>query len=133
MELDRFLKKIAQWRKEDEKSEEDYFHQKAIILNDVIELAPSGATREEVIRTMVSFLNEFDLVHGSRIDWLWEASYLLNLAPSVKSIAVSNEGRAKLLDSLGTTGNPTLYLYAEWLKMRFRSESSSARSVVEQK
>lgn len=107
-EMNDFLKDIAVWRRDDEKSEEDYFHQKCHLYVSLLELVPPGPTRDYVLRSYVSFLNEFDLQRDSRIEWFWQANYIVRIVTSVQG-----ENRSKLIETLGVPRNPVLYLYTE--------------------
>lgn len=111
-DVDDFLKDMAAWRKEDEKSEEDYFHQKCNFYVGLLKLMPPSPTREDVLRKYISFLNEFDLQRGSRIEWFWQAEYLIKGALSLPA-----ERRSKFLETIGIIRNPILHLYIELAKI----------------
>jgi hypothetical protein len=103
-----FLKDMAAWHREDEKAEEDYFHQRCHLYVNLLELVPPGPIRDYVLKSYVAFLNEFDLVRNSRIEWFWQANYLIRIVTSV-----DEEMRSKLIETLGVSRNPVLYLYTE--------------------
>jgi hypothetical protein len=118
-ELDDFLKDLANWSKEDEKSEEDYFHQKCHLYSTLVELTPESSTRDEVVSSYVAFLNEFDLQRGSRIEWFWQADYLIK-----RMLSLPEEKRLKLFEKIGITKNPILYLYMELGKLTLKPQVS---------
>jgi hypothetical protein len=74
----------------------------------LLELVPPGPIRDYVLKSYVAFLNEFDLVRNSRIEWFWQANYLIRIVTSV-----DEEMRSKLIETLGVSRNPVLYLYTE--------------------
>ncbi|HXG67339.1 MAG TPA: hypothetical protein VNO70_19705 [Blastocatellia bacterium] len=120
-EVSDFLKDLADWEKEDEQSEEDYFHQKCMLFRTLIQMIPQKATREDVIKDFVGFLNEFDLDRGSRIEWFWQARFLLKDSPyfdgpsgSAPSYVVK---RSDMMPIVETTKNPILYLYTQAEKL----------------
>lgn len=108
VKLNDFVNDLAAWRKEDEQSEEDYFHQKSHLYVSLLDLIPPGPTRDGVLRKYVAFLNEFDLQRGSRIEWFWQADYIIRIFTSIRG-----EARNKLMEVLGVPKNPVLYLYTE--------------------
>jgi hypothetical protein len=103
-----FAKDMANWHKEDEKSEEDYFHQKCYLYVSLLELEITRTTYDYVLRNYVSLLNEFDLQRDSRIEWFWQAYYIIRIM-----ISVTEEMRPKLMGELDFSRNPVLYLYTE--------------------
>ncbi len=119
--LDDFLKDLADWKKEDEETEEDYFHQKCILFRALIQLIPRETLREDVIRSYVQFLNSFDLNRGSRIEWFWQAKFLLKDSPFFDSLKDSGPRyvvkSSDMLPIVETTKNPVLYLYAQAEKL----------------
>jgi hypothetical protein len=120
-EKEGFLKDLADWKKEDEKTEEDYFHQKSVLFRGLIELIPKETVREDLIRKFIEFLNSFDLSRGSRIEWFWQARFLLKDTPHVAG--TSNPvptyviRRSDLAPLVENTKNPVLYLYAQAEKL----------------
>jgi hypothetical protein len=119
--LDDFMKDLADWRKEDEKTEEDYFHQKCVLLRGLIEMIPQKTTREEVIRSLMEFLNSYDLQRASRIEWFWQARFLLKDIVNVEgpggSSAANVMAHTEVLPILEASKNPILYLYTQAEKL----------------
>lgn len=123
-----FLNDLDDWKKDDEKTEEDYFHQKCVLLRSLIKLIPRRALRDEGIARFVDFLNSFDLRRGSRIEWFWQANFLLK---DNTYFDVSSESgprlvvrRADMQPMVERTKSPVLYLYAEADKLSFSSTVS---------
>lgn len=106
--LNDFLNDLNAWRKEDEPSEEDYFHQKCFLYVSLLQFIPPSITHDEILKNYVAFLNEFDVQRGSRIEWFWQADYIIKVL-----LSIQGEARAKLITMLGVPKSPILYLYAE--------------------
>ncbi|HKS39454.1 MAG TPA: hypothetical protein VJX74_02495 [Blastocatellia bacterium] len=102
------VKDMINWHKEDEKSEEDYFHQKCIIYAGLLDLLVSGPTYDYVLKNYVSLLNGFDLQRDSRIEWFWQAKHIIQIITTAPG-----EIRSKLMGELDVSRNPVLYLYTE--------------------
>jgi hypothetical protein len=115
--LSSFMKDLGDWKKEDEKSEEDYFHQKCVLLKSIIQLIPKKTSREDVIRGFVEFLNNFDLNRGSRIEWFWQAKFLFTDTRYFSAPGDSTPSymirRSDILPIVESTKNKILYLYLE--------------------
>jgi hypothetical protein len=126
-EVENFLKDLANWRKEDERSDEDYFHQKSLLYKGLLGSMPQCNARDEVLRSYVAFLNEFDLHRGSRIEWFWHAGSLIGIDPHLKPAATVSpvEAQMKYLEKLSLTRNPLLFLYVEWKKLSLAAPPSS--------
>ncbi len=139
-EVDDFLKGLAAWHKEDEKSEEDYFHQKCSLYVSLLGLIPPGQSRDYALRSYVTFLDEFDLQRGSRIEWFWHASPLLGMDPKIKAAASSSQSAGaqeymgtKPIEILETTKSPVLYLYVELLKLAPKANADRRSAVTEKR
>lgn len=120
-EVDSFLKDMAEWKKEDEESEEDYFHQKCSLFRALIELVPRKTDREDIIRDFVGFLNSFDLSRGSRIEWFQQARFLLEDKPHLEnydgSAPVYIIRHSEMMSVANITKSPVLYLYLQLDKL----------------
>lgn len=67
------LNSMAGWKASDEKSDADYFHQKAIVYQALLELAPRGDAVERTIASFVDFLRNSTLAERSPVEWFWHA------------------------------------------------------------
>jgi hypothetical protein len=120
-EMESFLNDLAAWKKEDEDTPEDYFHQKCVLLKALIEMTIRKETRENLIISFIDTLNDFDLNRGSRIEWFWHAKFLFvdtkrfdGPSGSAPNYVVNKSDVLPLLDS---TKSPVLYLYAQAEKL----------------
>jgi hypothetical protein len=104
--LEILLRAMDDWRKEDEKSEEDYLHQKSIIYESLLEITPHGRPRDIIQKTYAAFLYGFDLQRVSRIEWFMHARHIL------RGIAMATaEDRARMIQELKVSDNEVLKLY----------------------
>ncbi len=102
-----FLSLLANWRPGDEASESDYFHQKAIVYEALLELAPPGASSDAVIEAFTDFLKSSNLQQQNVVEWFWHArSTLDRVRPG------QPEQYAKLLAAFRASGNIVLALEA---------------------
>lgn len=102
------LNDLAVWGEDDEKSEEDYFHQKCMAYYLLFEVAPEGEAREKILYELIGFLSTSGMQRSAPLEWFSHANRLLYLA------RVSERAeRLRLLEALKQSNNPALYLYAE--------------------
>jgi hypothetical protein len=106
-QLTDFLNTLANWRPNDESSEEDYYHQKAIVYEALIELAPSGDLSGRIIAEFVDFLKSSNVQQSNAVEWFWHAR------STVKRVAAGHpEQAAQLLAAYRASGNIVLVLEA---------------------
>ena len=106
-QLTDFLSQLADWGPGQEKSEADYYHQKCVVFEALIELIPPGPQRDTMLQSYVDFIANSDLQQQSPVEWFMHAHSMLERVRS----AGSGEP-AKLLDAYQASGNPVLALYA---------------------
>jgi hypothetical protein len=106
-QLTDFLGTLANWRPSDEASEADYYHQKAIVYEALIELAPSGDLSSKIIAEFVDFLKSSNVQQSNAVEWFWHAR------STVQRAAASHpEQAAQLLAAYRASGNIVLVLEA---------------------
>lgn len=106
-QLTDFLSQLADWGPGQEKSEADYYHQKCVVFEALIELIPPGAQRDTVLQAYVDFVANSDLQQQSPVEWFMHAHSMLDRVRST-----SSGEPAKLLDAYRASGNAVLALYA---------------------
>ncbi len=111
--LSQFLADMTSWNPEDEKSEEDYFHQKNILLRGLLELVPAGPMHDDALNRLITFLSDSKLQQSDPIEWYWHAKRL-----TAKSRSAEGDGRLKIIEALGHSRSPILYLYTEIEKLK---------------
>ena len=102
-----YMNELANWSASEEKSEADYFHQKAVIYQALVELTPPGAQRDKILSAYLSFMTNSNLQQQSPVEWFEHAHSMLD---SVRNTNTGEPG--KLLDAFQTSGNPVLALFA---------------------
>ncbi len=100
-----FLKDFAGWTGTSEKSDIAYFHQKAILLEALLELTPSGPERDKLAAAAVQHLRNAGIQRRIAGEWMWHARAFLQAART------GPEVRA-LLAAYRESGDIALYLIA---------------------
>jgi hypothetical protein len=75
-----FLKDLESW-KPDSDDAGDFFHQKSVLYEGLIELTPAGPERSRIIDSFVKFMGQNYFQRESRIDWFWHVNHLLAQPP----------------------------------------------------
>jgi len=102
-----FLSQLADWTATQEKSEADFYHQKCVVFEALMELMPPSPQRDKTLQAYVDFMSNSNLQQQSPVEWFMHAHSMLDRVRS------TNTGEpAKLLDAFQSSGNPVLTLYA---------------------
>lgn len=104
-QLSDFLREMAEWKPEHEKSEADYFHQKCNLFNGLIELSPNNSMRLRIIADYLIFLERNRFERESFIEWFHHVSDLLR-----RVRAMAKEEGEIVLDSLRDSNDHVLQL-----------------------
>lgn len=106
--LNKFLNELEEWDEGQENSALEYFHQKCVLFQSLIDEVPAGASRNKVIVSYIAFLSNSPVQQDSRIEWLLHVKDLLRRARTAASGL-----DAKVLAALSKAGSPNLRLYAD--------------------
>jgi hypothetical protein len=79
-----FLNVLAGWKASDESSDADYFHQKAIVYEMLLELAPPGDSADRIQMSYISFLRGSTLEQRNPVEWFSHAQSTLNRVRSTR-------------------------------------------------
>lgn len=102
-----YLSQLADWKSDQEKSEADYYHQKCIVYEALVELIPPSPQRDKTIQAYVDFIVNSNLQQQSPVEWFMHAHSML------ERVRNTNSGEPnKMLDAFESAGNPVLMLYA---------------------
>jgi hypothetical protein len=102
-----FRKQLDAWAAASEKSEADYFHQKSIVFQALVELVPAGAQRDKTLQEFIDFVSNSNLQQTSPAEWFAEVKTMLD------RVRTTNGGEpAKVLEAFERSANPVLGLYA---------------------
>src|SRR5579872_1531371 len=102
-----FLTELESWKASAEASEADYFHQKAIAYEALLELTAPGDERDKILSAYVAFLTGSNLQQESPLEWFWHAQ------DTVQRLRNTGGGdAAKVLAAYKGSGNVVLALYA---------------------
>lgn len=98
---------LDDWKATDEKTEEDYLHQKAAILGDLIRLAPADTIREKALLRYLFFLRNLSSDRVSQVEWY------VHMAEVIEALRDNDEkAKVKVFDLLTTSKVPIMELYA---------------------
>ena len=103
-----FIGQLAGWTGTSEKSEADYFHQKALLTWAAFQAAPRGSFRDGLLRSYVVFLASSGVRQTSPAEWLVQANPVIQLLLSARA-----EERDEVLAVIRNAQEPVLWLYAE--------------------
>ena len=105
-QLTDYLNQLADWSPSQEKSEADYYHQKCVIYEALVELIPPSPQRDEILAGYLSFIGNSNLQQESPVEWFMHAHSML------ERVRNTNTGEpGKLLEAFRTSGNRVLTLY----------------------
>jgi hypothetical protein len=106
-QLTDFLNTLDGWSASEEASETDYFHEKAIVYEALLELAPPGDLSDRVLEGFMTFLKSSNLSTQRPVEWYWHARSTLNRVG-----ASSPQTAAKLAAAYRASGSMALSLDA---------------------
>src|SRR5262249_32856847 len=111
-QLSELLKELASWSPEDEKSEEDYFHQKSVIYYALFKSIPADAqydgVRDEALRDFAGMLTSSPLQKEKPAEWFLHAKVLIDRVNKAQP-----EERDKLINLINSSRSNVLQLYIE--------------------
>ncbi len=100
-----FLSELAGWTSDQEPSEADYYHEKCIVFEALVELVPPGPQRDKVLADFVDFISNSNLQQQSPVEWYMQAN---SMSERVRPYPQGE--LAKLLEDYQHSGNPVLTL-----------------------
>lgn len=106
-QLGEFLNALAGWQPSTETSDRDYYHQRAIVYEALLELTPAGELRNRVLDEFVAFLKSSNLQDTDPVEWFWHARSTLNRVRTAQP-----EEAIRLVSAFATSGNTLLVLDA---------------------
>lgn len=101
-----FEKDLAGWDGSSEKSESDYYQEKCMIYQALVELIPAGPERDKTLNSFTSFVVNSRLYSSSPAEWFVPVREML-----VRVRNTNNGEPAKVLTSYEASGNPALIVY----------------------
>jgi hypothetical protein len=106
-QLTDYRKDLGDWSASDESNEADFFHEKALIYEALLDLIPTGAERDAVLGEYVGFLSGSNFQQQKPVEWFMQAREMFE---RVRDHDTAETG--KILDSYRGSGMPVLTLYA---------------------
>ncbi len=102
-----YEKELADWDASSEQSEADFYQQKCIVYEALVELIPPGAERDKALEAFVAFIAGSNLQAQSPAEWFMPVQAML------ERVRNTNNGEpGKVLAAFESCGNPVLALYA---------------------
>jgi len=118
-QLTDYLRQLGEWGPGQEKSEADYYHQKCVVYEALVELIPPGPQRDTILTGYLDFIGNSSLQQQSPAEWFMHAHSMLERVRSTNSGEPS-----KVLEGFQKSGNPILALYST-LERTFGSAAPS--------
>ena len=107
-QLNAWLNAMADWRGDGEASESDYFNQKCVLYQLLLEVWPTkGPAADTLLRQYIAFLREPARQQENCAEWLLHVKRLLDSPHYSNGVE-----RAHLLTELASSGEPVLRVYA---------------------
>ena len=103
-QADRLLTDVERWSGTSERSDGDYFYQKAALFTWMLDLMPASQVRTRATRAFVEFLRRMETDVNRRMVWFAFVNRLLEMA--------HGPFRASVLTAMEESHQPTLNLYA---------------------
>jgi hypothetical protein len=111
-QLSQLMKELGSWASSDEKSEEDYFHQKCVIYYALIRVIPAetqfDGLRDEVVRDFATLVSGSPLQKEKPAEWFLHAKILIERANTIKP-----PERDKLVSLIYNSRSTILHLYVQ--------------------
>jgi hypothetical protein len=100
-----YLSELADWTSVQEQSDADYYHQKCIVFEALLELVPAGPQQDKVLLDFVNFIGNSNLQRQSPVEWFIQANSVL------ERVRHSNDSTlSKLSEAYEHSGNSLLEL-----------------------
>jgi hypothetical protein len=110
--LSEFVSELASWNAADEKSEEDYFHQKSVIYYALLKIIPADdqydGVMDEALRDFATLLSTSPLQKEKPAEWYLHAKILLNRVNTAQP-----RERDKLTNLIYSSQSTVLHLYVK--------------------
>ncbi len=111
-QLSELLRVLASWNAEDEKSEEDYFHQKSVIYYALTKIIPANeqydGVMDEALRDFVTLLSSSTLQKEKPVEWYLHAKILIDRVNTAQP-----RQRDKLTNLIYSSRSTVLHLYVQ--------------------
>jgi hypothetical protein len=102
-----FLKEFAQWAPGQETSEADFYHQKSLVYEALLDLTPPGGERRKLLADFTAFVASSNLQRQSPAEWFMHAAGLFDRARDGGHGSLS-----AVLEAYRSSASPALVLFA---------------------
>ena len=111
-QLTDFLKDLADWSASQEKSEADFYHEKCLVYESLVDLVPTAEQRRGTLEAFIAFITSSNLQQQSPAEWFVHARNLYDRTKNTNAAEAD-----KVLDAYQASGNPVLGLFATMEKV----------------
>jgi len=106
--LQDFFEQANGWKQSGDESDLDFFNQKALVYESLIEVCPPGDGRQRMMAAFIDFLTHSNTASQAPVDWFWHAQNMY------RRLSQSGDGDAtKLMSAYKNSGNLLLEVYAQ--------------------
>lgn len=102
-----FLKQLESWKKQNDETPGNYFHQICFAYLPLIEMIPTGSLRNSVISAFVGFLHSSEMQRNNPPEWLMEYRRLM----AIRGLTPAD--KKAILDIERAAGDPVMTLYLD--------------------
>ena len=108
--LQDLLEQVSQWKQSGDETELDFFNQKALVYESLIDVCPTGDGRQRMIYAFVDFLKNTNAGARNPVDWFWHAQ---NMYRRLRQSG--DEDATKLMMAYKGSGSLMLEVYAQFI------------------
>jgi len=102
-----FLNELEDWKKDQDQTEANYFHQVCSLYTTLVQAIPPGPLRDRVLHSHILFLRVALIKHDSPPEWYYQLHHMMNLSGD------SPAERAHVCNEIRTNGDDVMALYAD--------------------
>lgn len=103
-----FLSRLEAWKQDNDEPAESYFHEVCFMYSGLLDIAPPGSLREQVLHSYIDFLKNSEVEHGSPPEWYLEVSRLMKGATDATAGDVSH-----VRNEMRSRGDPVMILLVD--------------------
>ncbi len=106
------LDRLSSWQPEGEEPDAQFYHEKCILYEGLMDVAPTPEMRRRILEDFFSLVSSSNIERASPEEWFFHVPEMIHRIPSATSAE-----QAAALDLVSRTGDPALILYATLEKL----------------
>lgn len=103
-----FLTEVEEWKNDNDEPPAAYFHEVCGIYMGLLDIAPPGALREQVLSSYIIFLKNSEVERNSPPEWWWELSHLMK-----GTVDASPREAGRIREEIRAKGDPVMILLVD--------------------